>query len=47
MEEENRKLTGHIWWNGGNRGLMNINDLGSPSAAATFWDLKDPSGNWK
>jgi len=26
---------------------MNLNDLGSSSAAATDWDLKDPSGNWK
>jgi len=41
------KVTRTYLWNGRNSGLMNLNYLGSSSAAATDWDLKDPSGNWK
>jgi hypothetical protein len=33
-------------WNGRNTGLMNLGDLINPSATATFWVSKDPSGNW-
>jgi hypothetical protein len=40
------KVTTSYLWNAINTGLMKLEDLGSPSAAVTFWDLKDPSGRW-
>jgi hypothetical protein len=40
------KVTTIYFWNVRNRGLMKLRELGHPSAAANFWDLKDPSGNW-
>ena len=49
MQVEGRrksKVTRTYLWNVRNRGLMNIKDLGSSSAAATDWDLKGHSGNW-
>jgi hypothetical protein len=33
------------FWKGKVIGLTNLRDLVDPSAAANYWDSKDPSGN--
>ena len=40
------KVTTTYFWKERNTGLMNLGDLSSPAAAATFWALKVRSGNW-